>query len=250
MTAKREPFITTCDGITLRGELFLPQSITQIKMVVICHGIPRERPREGDPGYLPLAERFVREGYGALIFNFRGCGVSDGNFDIMGWGRDLLAVVDTLYKIPFVASVILWGFSGGAAASVWAASHNRKISAAALFACPADFAGLRDIPVTSVLVEYFRKVGIIRDAAFPADEKAWIESFDKINPEKHIPLISPRPVLIVHSTADQTVPVGHAHRLMDAAREPKMLKIIEGAPHRLRESPEALETAFSWLKGL
>jgi len=250
MTIKREPFVTTCDGITLRGELFLPDSHAAINVIVLCHGIPREKPREGDPGYLTLAEQLVMEGYGALIFNFRGCGISDGNFDIMGWGRDLLAVVDALQAMSFVTSVILWGFSGGAAAGVWAAAHNPRIAATALFACPADFEGTKNIPAPSALAAYFRNVGIIRDPDFPPDEKTWIESFARINPEKNISSISPRPVLIVHGSADLTVPVEHAQRLMNAAREPKMLRIIQNAPHRLRESPEAMESAFSWLKNL
>ncbi len=68
--------------------------------------------------------------------------------------------------------------------------------------------------------------------------------------EKHISQIAPRPILIVHGDADETVPVEHAYRLFKLAKEPKQLKIIAGAPHRLRESPEAIETAIAWLKDI
>jgi len=149
--------------------------------------------------------------------------------------------------MPRVAQIVPWGFSGGAAAATWAAAHDKRISAVALFACPADFTALSAIPVKSALIEYFRKVGIIHDPSFPHDPDSWLRSFELINPEKHIALISPRPVLIAHGTDDATVPVDHAHRLYRAAKEPKTLRIIEGAPHRLRESQKALDAAFEWM---
>jgi len=244
---KRKPFETSCDGIAIRGELFLPKQSGAITVVPLCHGIPREGPRQGDPGYLPVAQRLAESGYGALMFNFRGCGVSDGDFDIAGWGRDLVAVAESLAAMPQVERIVPWGFSGGAAASVWAAAHSEKIAATALFACPAEFAALKAVPVGSALVEYFRKVGIIRDPDFPPDAEEWLKSFESITPENHIGRISPRPVFIIHGTADETVPVEHAHRLDRAAKEPKQLLLIENGPHRLRESPEAIDAAFEWL---
>ncbi len=247
---KRSSFETICDGATLRGELFLPESADRVTVVPLCHGIPREKPREGDAGYLPLARQLTEEGFGSLIFNFRGCGISEGNFDMAGWGRDLETVVKSLCAMSFVERVVPWGFSGGAAAAVWAGAHTEKIAAVALFACPAEFTTIRAVPAGSALVEYFRTVGIVRDPDFPPDADEWLAGFERINPVQHIPMISPRPVLIVHGTADETVPVEHARKLMQAAREPKTLEILENAPHRLRVWPQALETALSWLKNL
>jgi fermentation-respiration switch protein FrsA (DUF1100 family) len=39
------------------------------------------------------------------------------------------------------------------------------------------------------------------------------------------------PVLIVHGTADEIVPVAHGRRLFDIAGEPKQLAILEGVGH-------------------
>lgn len=244
---KRSPFETYCDGIPLRGEIFIPDAPGPYTAVPLCHGIPRGVPREGDPGYLPVAERLAKEGFAALIFNFRGCGISGGNFDMEGWGRDLSAVAEALADSGEIKSVVPWGFSGGAAASAWAAARCEKIRGAALFACPAEFAALGSIPSPSELVSFFREVGIIRDPDFPPDEEEWLAGFDRINPEKHIAMLSPRPLLLVQGSEDETVPPGHAKRLYEVAGEPKELEFIEGAPHRLRESPRALETAFDWM---
>lgn len=248
---EKKPFDTkTQDGVKLVGELFLPSSKEKMVIVPLCHGIPREQRKTDDAGYIPLAERLVTEGFGALIFNFRGCGMSGGDFDILGWGRDLLAVTDALSRMTFTSAIVPWGFSGGASATVWAMVHDQRIKACALFACPADFKTLRSIPLAEFLVEYFRKVGIIRSPDFPVDVKKWLNGFEEIMSEKYISQISPRPLIIVHGDADETVPVEHAYRLFKLAKEPKQLKIIAGAPHRLRESPEAIETAIAWLKDI
>jgi len=43
--------------------------------------------------------------------------------------------------------------------------------------------------------------------------------------------ISPRPILIVHGTQDQVVPLWHAQKLYEAAGEPKEKFFVEGADH-------------------
>lgn len=246
---KRELFETvTKDGVRIVGEFFLPPNKEKVILVPLCHGIPRKQRKANDVGYTPLAERLVNEGFGALIFNFRGCGMSGGDFDILGWGKDLLAVTDASAKTSFVSSIVPWGFSGGASATVWAMAHDERLKGCALFACPADFQSLRSIPLADFLVSYFRKVGIIRNPNFPPDVNKWLKSFEEIMSEKYISRISPRPLLIVHGDADETVPVEHAYRLYGSAKEPKQLKIISGAPHRLRESIPAIEASIDWLR--
>ena len=59
--------------------------------------------------------------------------------------------------------------------------------------------------------------------------------------------ISPRPLLIVHGTNDETVDPGHARELYEAAGEPKDIAMIEGADHRLRLNEPAMTTALAWL---
>jgi fermentation-respiration switch protein FrsA (DUF1100 family) len=45
----------------------------------------------------------------------------------------------------------------------------------------------------------------------------------------------------MHGTADEAVPVEEAHRLFDAANEPKELWIVPGANHRMIEEVAAEE---------
>jgi fermentation-respiration switch protein FrsA (DUF1100 family) len=43
--------------------------------------------------------------------------------------------------------------------------------------------------------------------------------------------ISPRPLLLIHGSADKLVPVEHTHAFYAAARDPKERWLIEGAEH-------------------
>ena len=81
------------DGLRLVGQLYLPARVASSPVVCICHGIPADAPaantRIKDRGYAGLAEDICRWGFTVLIFNFRGTGGSQGNFDILGWTGDL-----------------------------------------------------------------------------------------------------------------------------------------------------------------
>jgi len=62
---------------------------------------------------------------------------------------------------------------------------------------------------------------------------AWRGNLDihEINPEKYIAQISPRPVYIMHGTADKTVEFKHGLRLFEAANEPKQFWRAENGEH-------------------
>ena len=176
-----EPFSITSDGITLRGKIFFPveRPKMQYPAVIICHGIPGSgapRPSD-DPGYEGLAQDFTSLGLAAVIFNFRGCGDSGGDFDMMGWARDLRAILDKTLNTPFVdpTRIILIGFSGGGAAAINVSADNSNIYGLAVVGTPSDFDIFKKD--TSTIIKDFRERGIIRDPDFPADPEKWVNSF-------------------------------------------------------------------------
>jgi uncharacterized protein len=238
------------DGLELAGELHIPSSGKVHPALCICHGIPAARPDPADKGYALLAQRFCRAGFSTLIFNFRGTGKSEGNLDILGWSRDLQAALDFLYNLKGVdkARFCLLGFSGGAAVSVYAAAHDSRVSSVATCACPADFHTLsqRETPVDSV--KRFRQIGAIRDEDFPPSIEEWQRGFETISPIRWIDKISPRPLLMVHGDADELIPPEHAYRLYEKAKEPKELRIVPGAKHKLRLEQAAMDFVLDWLK--
>jgi fermentation-respiration switch protein FrsA (DUF1100 family) len=62
------------------------------------------------------------------------------------------------------------------------------------------------------------------------------------------PRISPRPLLLIHGSADKVLPASYAQEIYAAAKEPKELKIIPGAGQNLEEAREqVLELLVHWI---
>ena len=238
------------DGLELVGELRVPSRGKTHPALCICHGIPAAPPDPSDRGYALLAQRFCGAGFITLIFNFRGTGRSQGNLDILGWTRDLQAALGFLYSLEEVdkASVCLLGFSGGAAVSIYVAAHDSRVSSVATCACPADFRSLRERETPVESIQRFRQIGAIRDRDFPPSIEEWQKGFESVSPIKWVDRISPRPLLLVHGDADDLIPLEHADRLYQKAREPRELKIIPGARHKMRLEEAAIDSVFDWLK--
>ena len=237
------------DGLELSGELHIPSRDKVHPALCICHGIPAAPPDPTDRGYSLLAERFCHVGFTTLIFNFRGTGKSQGNLDILGWTRDLRAALDFLYDLRGVDRnhLCLLGFSGGAAVSVYGAAHDPRVSLVVTCACPADFRSLHQTETPLDAIQRFRQIGAIRDKDFPPSIAQWQEGFETITPVNWVNKISPRPLLLVHGDADELIPVEHARGLYRKAKEPKELKVIPGAQHRMRRDKAAMDFVLDWL---
>jgi dipeptidyl aminopeptidase/acylaminoacyl peptidase len=239
------------DGISIQGQLFLPDLTSKYPLVCLCHGAPSgDTTQPDDGGYPALAERLCQENLAVYFFNFRGTGDSGGNMDAIGWTRDLKAVLDYLNGLDNIdkSHLFLVGFSAGAAVSVYVASQDNRISGVAACACPAEITPVRSNNNWQAYLDHLREIGVIRDENFPPSVDEWIKGFQQIHPVNHIAGIAPRPVLIVHGRRDETVPVSHAERLYEAAGFPKKLVIIEGAGHQLRRDERVIKTVVDWLK--
>ncbi len=238
------------EGLKLVGEVYIPEQKEPYPALCLCHGVPRGIPDASDRGYPFLAQRFCDVGFLTLIFNFRGTGNSGGNFDILGWTRDLEAALDYLDNMTEVdkSKIFLMGFSGGAAVSVYVAAKDPRVSSLVTCACPARFRPFPDAERAKLAIEHFRGIGIIRDKDFPASLEEWLDGFSQISAIDRIEKISPRPLLIVHGAQDDVVDPSQAWALYEKAGEPKEMLMVEGAGHRLRVDERAMEGALNWLR--
>jgi dipeptidyl aminopeptidase/acylaminoacyl peptidase len=245
-------FDVLSDGLKIRGQIFYPVSRPDrmYPALLICHGIPggAAPPPTDDGGYEGLAEEFSSLGIVAVIFNFRGCGDSEGNFDMLGWTRDLEAVTDRILNTPHVdpTRLIILGFSAGGAAAIMTAAESPDVYALASAGTPAHFGILeRDAREAA---EDFRSRGIIRDPDFPPDLDRWREGFAEIEPRRWIRYFKGDHLLIVHGDRDEMIPVEQARELFDAAPAGlAKLSIIPGGPHRLRKDTRCIEEVKSWI---
>jgi len=239
------------DGISIVGQLYLPGKEMRSPAVCVCHGIPSGSPPDpGDGGYPVLAEKICHEGFAVLIFNFRGTGYSGGNLDILGWTRDLQAAIDYLWGLADIdrSKLSLFGFSAGAAVSVYVASRDERVSCVAACACPADFTLFTEAVEPQSVTDRFRSIGAITDDGFPPSIDVWMDGFRLVSPVNHIAGIAPRSLLLVHGSQDELVPVSHSRRLYETAGEPKQMVIVDGAGHRLRQEDRATGAVLDWLK--
>ncbi|MGQ9545812.1 MAG: alpha/beta hydrolase [Dehalococcoidia bacterium] len=238
------------DGLNLVGQLHVPSGNKVHPALCICHGIPAAPPDPADKGYAPLAQRFRDAGFLTFFFSFRGTGKSEGNLDLLGWTRDLQAALGFLYELKEVDKrrLFLLGFSGGAAVSIYVAAHDPRVSLVVTCACPADFRSLSQKQTPLDSIQRFRQIGAIRDRDFPPSVEEWERGFDTVSPIQWIDKVSPRPLLLVHGDADELIPLEHAYKLYQKAKQPKELKIIPGAKHRMRLEKAAMDFVVDWLK--
>jgi alpha-beta hydrolase superfamily lysophospholipase len=250
-TRRRESFSLVSDGITIRGQILFPSARPAMlyPALIICHGIPGSgtaRPVD-DPGYEGLAEDFSSLGIAAAIFNFRGCGDSGGDFDMMGWVRDLEAVLDKILNTPHIdpTRVMLLGFSGGGAAAIRVAAESARVYGVAAAGTPSHF-GIFEKDSADIVAD-FRKRGLIRSPGFPKDLDRWLDGFKEIEPRRWIAQVQAKHILIVHGDADELIPVEHSSEIFaHAPAGVAELQIIPGGVHRLRLDPRCIEILKAW----
>lgn len=241
------------DGLRLQAHLARPQASAaggaRSRLgLLIAHPFPEpaQGALRGWSTYPELADRLAAEsGWVCMTVALRGVGRSEGSFSLGGWLRDLQVGLEALLAEPDVAGVWLCGFGlGGALALCLAATDDRVLGVAA-FAAPADVDDWAADPKR--FLEEARAVGVVRDPAFPPDVDRWARELRDTRPLRLIHRIPPRPLLIVHGSDDDKVPLVDARALVDAADGQVDLRVVSSAGHQLRHDPRAIAVLLGWL---
>jgi len=239
-------FDVVSDGNRLAAGIVIPPRPRA--SVILLHGIPSVSPSEpGDPGYPGLARRFAEHGYAAAWADLRAVRGSEGFFSIDGWVRDTVAIVDAVRAMEGLDELplALAGSSAGGAVSTEAVRRGARVDLLALLAAPATWVSYASTP-TAAVERITEEAGMPLDPEVIAAPDAWAAEFGEVETERSIADVHV-PVLIVHGSADDVVPVDHAHRI--AANAPGAeLEILNGAGHQLRKEPRAVERVIEWLK--
>jgi putative redox protein len=220
---------------------------TAAPAVVLAHGYPSDVSATAvAASALPeLADRLANEmGWLAMSLAFRGCGGSEGSFSLAGWLEDLGSAVRHLREREKVTGVWLAGFGTGGALAICAAAADKTVRGVATLGAPADFDDWSSHPKR--LLEHAREVGIIADPTFPSDADAWGRELKDIRAVACAPEVAPRPLLVIHGSDDDLVPVFDARVLVDAHGGAE-LRIMNGAGHRVRHDPRAIAILLGWL---
>lgn len=241
--------IFSSGGVELAGHLARPKSGpgTKLPGLVICHGFPplRGGGRLSAKSFPELADRIATElGWFVLVFTFRGCGDSAGDFSLGGWLDDLRAAARFLRHVEGVRDVWTAGFGTGGALALCAAAGDPDIKGVAALGAPADFDDWANHPRR--LLQHSREVDIIHSAEFPPSFDRWSRDLREIRAVSCASKLAPRPLLLLHGSDDDAVPVFDARVLADAHSEAD-LRIVDGGSHQLRHDPRAIAILLGWL---
>jgi len=216
---------TTADGIDLSGWFRAgpPGGVT----VLVLNGNAGDRSHRA-----PLAKALHREGFGVLVWDYRGYAGQPGTPSEDGLAADARAAVAYLQGRADVdaARIAYFGESLGAAVAIGLALKHRP--SALVLRSP--FTSLEDmarfhypwLPIRPLLVDRYGSIDRIGDLRTRT--------------------------LVIACTNDGIVPLAHSRRLYDAAREPKRFVAIERADHNdlaLLAGDQLVRETAQWLRG-
>lgn len=219
----------TVDGFTIPA-WYMPANILINKenaehVILLVHGRTASR-HEG----MRYAKTIIDAGYNVLAIDLRHPRQDPSIISTMGYHeqKDVLAALDYLENVKGFDSIGVMGFSMGAATSIFVMAKDPRIKVGVF---NGSYANTMDVLSEQAAILY----GLPRYPLIPLVEllfewRGGLDS-DEINPEKYIGQIAPRPIYIMHGTADGTVNFSHGERLFTAANEPKQFWKAEGGAH-------------------
>ena len=229
-------YINTADGIKLHGWKVHAEK-KKAGTILFFHG-------NGDNVSTQLPNTFwlAKEGYDLYVFDYRGYGLSQGEAELDTVISDMELMISYVAgELPDNEKLIVMGHSLGGAMAVYSVAHSAyrdRIEALITIAAFSDYHDItQDVLAKSWLFWLFQ----------------WPLSFTVDNsyrPLDSIGLISPIPVLIIHSKTDEMIGMSHAERLFEAAKEPKSFKLIDSDHSNALITKDNRQVLFDYLKTL
>jgi pimeloyl-ACP methyl ester carboxylesterase len=257
---KPEPFDIPCvDGLSIRGEAYLAEA--PIGSVIVCHGFKGF----AHWAFFPyLARTLAQDGLNAITFDFSGSGIGADResfvqveaFAHNTFSReleDIELVEDYGRRRKWIHGKFgLFGHSrGGGMAIVYAAAEAADVSSLVTWAAisypnrwsPEDVITWRRRGHTEITNS---RTGQVMRLETDLLDDVELHGKTKVNIEAAAAKIK-APWLIIHGTADETVPSSEAEHLHSLSKGMSTLRLIEGAnhgfsaTHPLNEVPPVLE---------
>jgi len=216
-------YFQTEDNLRLAG-WFLPAGLDARGTIIVMHGYPANK---ADALNWSL---FLQDKYNVLLFDFRYFGSSEGKYTTIGWNekKDLKAAVDYLNTRTDIdqEKIGVMGFSMGGAVGIMHGSVDPRIKA---IVADSAYASL-DLLVNNM----FAKFGFLQQPMIWSLEQ-WANWRIGIKPGDVSTIKaaaqSKTPLLLIHGTADQEIPVEHSRQIFGVSQGNSELWEIEGADH-------------------
>jgi uncharacterized protein len=199
----------SADGTRLHG-WFIPGRGGKSKAtVVFSHG------NAGSLGHhLGFVIWLAEAGYNVLMYDYRGFGKSGGAVNRRGMIDDVKAAFNCACKRADVdpKRLVSYGHSLGGAKSVTALGES-------------PIKGLRAVVIDGAFASYQKMARVI------GGQLGESLVSDELAPKDFVSKLSPVPLLVVHGTKDEVVPVSQGRQLFESANEPKTLFEVKTGRH-------------------
>jgi len=233
--------IITSSGSNLLGVFFRAGGAGSHPTALLLHGIP------GLEKNSDIAYALRDAGWNALIFHYRGCWGSEGDYTLAGIPDDVRAALDAITDGTFPVDpnrIAAVGHGlGGWAAIVTAAGRDSRIRAVVTMG---GLANLRTLSLSDQLAADYAR--FLRNITPKGIQSQWRALGATYNPVDLVDVLLPRPLLIIHGTADEIVPVPQAMELKQRAPGAE-LALMDGADHGFsQQRGQLVNTVVTWLK--
>jgi hypothetical protein len=184
----------------------------------------------------------AEQGYDVYLFDYRGYGKSEGVAELDAIVNDfdtmLGAVIESL---PEDEKLIVMGHSFGASLSIYGLAHSRyRARIAALIS-------------VSAFADYHQEVQEVLSRSWLTWALQWPLAYtidNSYRPLDSVALVSPVPLLIMHSKQDEIVELHHARELYKAAEPPRDIRIVEGDHNHTFSRQENREVLLDYLRNI
>jgi dipeptidyl aminopeptidase/acylaminoacyl peptidase len=236
-----EGIIINSAGCKLLGVLYRAGGEEPHPTALVLHGIP------GMEKNTDIAYALRDAGWNALIFHYRGCWGSEGDYTLAGIPDDVHAAVDTLVSGRFAVDahrIAAIGHGLGGWAAVIAASRDPRLRAVA------TLGGIANLRTMSLKDQDAADYALfLRNITGKGIQSQWRALEWTYNPVDMVDLLHSCPLLIVHGTADIAAPLSQATELESRSGKAAELALIEGADHIFsRHRRQLVDTVVGWLQ--
>ena len=227
-------FYINDDGIRLHAKLDMPEGFTEGKkcpLALVIHGLTGNME---EPHIRASAKTFYDLGIASLRVEMYGHGKSGGKFEehsLIKWISNIMAVMRYISKLDFVSCLYVCGHSQGGLASLIAAGMYPDLFRAAVLLSPA-----------SMVPELARNGQLFKESFDPCKvpEEIYVSDTEKVYGSylRAAQLIDvgdaveryKNPVLIVHGTEDEAIPVVYSEKLAGKYVDAELV-IVNGDDH-------------------
>lgn len=225
ITAWHDVSFDTNDGLKLSA-WYIPPRVDVGAAVIFVHGLGSNR-----GSLLNQAAMLAEQGYGAVLFDLRAHGHSEGHKS--SWGvtevKDVEAALAFLQTQPAVdpGKISLIGHSMGGAIAIRAAALHPEIQRVVVESVYTNF----DDNQARLTVSFARLPAWTAPLIMRWAE--WIAGVDssQLAPLQEVASLAPRPVLFIQGGRDKTVHVSNGTALYKTAVSPKDRLLIPNAGH-------------------